>query len=54
MSNWRQEVVDHVILPVAHLSIAFNFGFCVLDVVDIKPCIILEVSESHFIEFLCE
>ena len=49
-----EEIVNDVVLPVADLSFTFDFRLCVLDVVDVQSRIVLKVSESHLVEFLCE
>ena len=48
----RQEVVYDVVLPVAHLTVAFHLCLRVLNVIDVESCVVLKVAESHLIEFL--
>ena len=50
----RQEVLNHVIFPVADLPVTFDFLRLVVVIVDVEPRVVREVSESHLIKALEE
>ena len=50
----RQEVLDHIILPIADLAITLYFLCLVVVIIDIEACVVCEVSEGHFIETFAE
>ena len=51
VDRWK-EILNDVVLPVVDLSIALHLCFCILNVIDIEPRVVLEVSECDFVEFL--
>ena len=52
--NRREEVLNDIVLPVVDLAISLHLRLCVLNVVDVEPCVISEISEGHLIKFLCK
>ena len=53
-ADGRQEVLNHVVLPVADLPVTLDFLRLVVVIVDVEPRVVREVSESHLIEALKE
>ena len=53
-ADGRQEVLNHVVLPVADLPVTLNFLRLVVVIVDVEPSVVREVSESHLIKALKE
>ena len=54
ITDWRQEVLDYVIFPVADLTVTFHFLFLIVAIFDIQPCVVCKITECHFIEPLKE
>ena len=53
-ADGRQEVLNHIVLPVANLPVTLDFLRLVVVIVDVEPRVVREVSESHLIEALKE
>ena len=54
VADRRQEVLDHIILPIANLAITLYFLCLIVIIIDIKACVVSEISEGHFIETFTE
>lgn len=52
--NGRQEILNHVVVPVVDLPVPDLLLCVVSNVLDVQSCASLEVSEADLVEFLCE
>ena len=50
----RQEILYHIVLPVADLTLAFDFLLQIVAVVYVETCVVVEVSELDLIDALHE
>ena len=53
-ADGRQEVLIHIVFPIAELPVTFEFLRLIVVIVDVEPCVVREVSESHLIKALKE
>ena len=45
-----QEVLDDIVLPVTDLAVSLHLMCIVVVIVNVKPCIMREVTEGNFVE----
>lgn len=50
----REEVLDDVVLPVAQHAVTLDLLVFEVNVFYVHACVVREVPESHFLEFLSE